>query len=325
MLDSDIPLSTPIVDQNILDEIPIITHTNMLPIESLIYDDTIDTSTIQNVILIDSTVIDFQLYNNANTFPIVYSRMSTREELLEILTNKFQNISRIAIIGHFTETPYFLNKEMLFSDDPVNTNTEFIIDLIKQFNVSHLDFLACGTLQNQHWTNYYTHLHNATGIPIGASSDNTGNLKYGGDWILESTQEDIHLIYFNEQIQQYSLLLSSITYGNLSYTIISGNNVSVAANQLTTISGVITIPNTFDISGVTYIVTSITSYAFQNCSLITNIYIPSSVINIDNSVFDGCTLLENITIDSARPNNPPVLNYINTIGLDNIYEDASNV
>ena len=92
MLDSDLPLSTPIVDQNILDETPVITYTNMLPIESLIYDDTIDTSTIQNVILIDSTVIDFQLYNNVNTFPIVYSRMSTREQLLEILTSKFQNI-----------------------------------------------------------------------------------------------------------------------------------------------------------------------------------------------------------------------------------------
>ena len=327
MLDSELPLSTPIVDQNILDEIPVITYTNMLPIESLIYDDTIDTSTIQNVILIDSTVIDFQLYNNVNTFQIVYSRMSTQEQLLEILTSKFQNISRIAIIGHFTETPYFLNNEMLFSEDPVNTNTntQFIIDLIKQFNVSHLDFLACGTLQSQKWTNYYTQLHNATGIPIGASSDNTGNLKYGGDWVLESTQEDIHLIYFNEQIQNYSLLLTSITYDNLSYTITSGNNVSVAANQDTTISGVITIPNTFDLNSTTYIVTSITDYAFQNCSLITNIYIPSSVTTIGNNVFDGCTLLENITIDSARPNNPPVLNYINTIGLDNIYEDASNV
>ena len=344
MLDSDLPLSTPIVDQNILDETPVITYTNMLPIDSLIYDDTIDTSTIQNVILIDSTVIDFQLYNNVNTFPIVYSRMSTREQLLEILTSKFQNISRIAIIGHFTETPYFLNNEMLFSEDPVNTNTQFIIDLIKQFNVSHLDFLACGTLLSQKWTNYYTQLHNATGIPtpsanasgvqslagadgfgslqIGASSDNTGNLKYGGDWILESTQEDIHLIYFNEQIQNYSLLLTSITYDNLSYTIDIDNTASVAANQLATISGVITIPNTFDLSGTTYIVTSITSDAFKNCNLITNIYIPSSVTTIGNNVFDGCTLLENITIDSARPNSPPVLDHINTIGLlDASYND----
>jgi VCBS repeat-containing protein len=133
---------------------------------------------------------------------------------LEILTKKFQHISRIALVCHFEEQPYFLNNEMLFSD----VNTQFMIDLIKQFNVVNMDYLACRTLQNQGWKDYFTELHNATGIPIGASDDNTGNLQYGGNWILESTQEDIQTIYFNDQIVNYPSLLTSVTINGLEDT-----------------------------------------------------------------------------------------------------------
>ena len=118
-----------------------------LQTDPLIYDDTIDTNTIQNVLFIDSNVNHFQQYANTTTFPIVYSRRSSREEMLQLLSTKFQHISRIAIVSHFSEEPYFLNTELLFSD----TNTQFIIDLVKQFNVLHLDYLACSTLHSQEW------------------------------------------------------------------------------------------------------------------------------------------------------------------------------
>ena len=190
MLDPLLTLSTSNVDKDILDD-------NL-------------TTVFQNVLFIDSAVEDFQQYANANTFPIVYNRMSSREQILEILTKKFQHISRIALVCHFEEQPYFLNNELLFSD----VNTQFMVDLIKQFNVVNMDYLACGTLQNQEWKDYFTNLHNATGIPIGASDDNTGNLQYGGNWILESNQEDIQSIYFNDQILNYSSLLTSVTIHN---------------------------------------------------------------------------------------------------------------
>ena len=185
MLDPLLTLSTSNVDKDILD-------------------DNLNT-VFQNVLFIDSTVEDFKQYVNVNTFPIVYNRMTSREQILEILTKKFQHISRIAFVCHFEEQPYFLNNELLFSD----VNTQFMIDLIKQFNVVNLDYLACRTLQNQGWKDYFTKLHDATGIPIGASDDNTGNLQYGGNWVLESTQEDIQAIYFNDQILNYSSLLTS--------------------------------------------------------------------------------------------------------------------
>ena len=202
------------------------------------YDDTIDTSTIQNVLFINSSVTSFQQYANANTFPIVYTSMSTREKMLELLASKFTNISRIAIVCHFGESPYFLNRtvynsleiprnEILFSDD----NTQFIVDIIKQFNVLHMDYLACGTLNSQVWTSYYTKIHDATGIPIGASLDDTGNLKYGGDWILESTMEDVQMIYFNDLIQNYTSVLTLDTIVITSVLALNGK-VSITYNEL---------------------------------------------------------------------------------------------
>ena len=46
---------------------------------------------------------------------------------------------------------------------------------------------------------------------IGASNDKTGNIKYGGDWIMESTSQDIEAVYFKQSIKYYSHLLDNPT------------------------------------------------------------------------------------------------------------------
>ncbi len=64
------------------------------------------------------------------------------------------------------------------------------------------------------WKIYYELLKHFSTTVIGASNDLTGNVKYGGDWVMENTNEDIQHIYFNENITNYSstLFSSSITY-----------------------------------------------------------------------------------------------------------------
>ena len=47
------------------------------------------------------------------------------------------------------------------------------------FNVKHIDFLACDTLNDPVWLEYYKTLQDAC-ITVGASDNKTGNLKYGG-------------------------------------------------------------------------------------------------------------------------------------------------
>jgi alpha-tubulin suppressor-like RCC1 family protein len=57
--------------------------------------------------------------------------------------------------------------------------------------------------------NYYGILTKVTGVTVGASNDRTGNIKYGGDWVMESTNQDIELIYFTQTIEYYQFLLDT--------------------------------------------------------------------------------------------------------------------
>jgi hypothetical protein len=166
-----------------------------------------------NVLLIDKQVPNYnQFINSANsfTYPILYSYSSTKVDLLNILRN-FTSICRLGIV--FTSTnntklfldykPFFITTEV----KPYSENTEFIINIIKEFNIKHIDYLACNTLNYSRWINYYSILQSEFDIIIGASNDKTGNIKYGGDWVMESTSQNIENIYFTTSIEYYKYLL----------------------------------------------------------------------------------------------------------------------
>jgi len=194
-----------------------------------LFDDTIDTSNITNVVLIDSETLNYEIfYNSCNgtTFPIVYSKSSSRNDLLQLLNNKFTKIDRLCFVFSFEPNYQFLNNEMLFRNDettPYSENVNFIIDLIRHFNISTVDYLACDTLNYENWQNYYNIILTNTTAIVGASNDRTGNILYGGDWTMESTGQDIEAIYFNSNIQNYQNLLDVI--GRFSLFIMSNNTI----------------------------------------------------------------------------------------------------
>ena len=169
-----------------------------------------------NVLLIDRQVPDYQLFVdsvNSSTFPIVYSTSSSKTELLAVLQKMFTSISRIGIAftSESENVKMFLDCNHLFKEEeetvPFSENVQFIIDIINEFSVTNIDYLACNTLNYTNWTNYYQLLNLNTGVIVGASSDETGNIKYGGDWTMESTGQDIELIYFTQSIEYYTYLL----------------------------------------------------------------------------------------------------------------------
>ncbi len=80
-------------------------------------------------------------------------------------------------------------------------------DLLIGSGVKHMDFVACDTLPE--WNSYYAKLENK--ITIGASNHQTGNPQYGGDWIMDSTGEDIERVYFTNSIHDYKYLLTNLT------------------------------------------------------------------------------------------------------------------
>jgi alpha-tubulin suppressor-like RCC1 family protein len=194
---------------------------------SLTYPDS--TTECTNILLIDASVKESSLFYtsvNATTFPIMYSRNSTKNDLLTLLQTKFTTIQRIAFVFHTTGpivNTFLDNKPFFLDNEPTNSeNVDFLIMLFNQFKVQNVDYLACNTLNYPNWVNYYQLLTTSTEVIVGASNNQTGNIKYGGDWIMENTSENIELTYFTKSIEYYTYLLG----GNLSeVTFIISNNI----------------------------------------------------------------------------------------------------
>ena len=193
-----------------------------------------------NILLIDSRVTDFQKIVdsvNSNTLPIVYLTNASKPELMTLLQNNFTSISRIGMVFYSSSqnTLFLDNKSFYLANEttPYSENTQFILDIVNQFNIKNVDYLACNTLNDSNWVNYYNILTTNTGVTIGASNDKTGNIKYGGDWVLESTSQDVELIYFTSSIEYYSYLLDTIEIISsdgsytITYTITSGTTLAV--------------------------------------------------------------------------------------------------
>lgn len=186
----------------------------------LIFNNKVDISNIKNLLLIDSIVSESNLFytsSNSNTFPIIYSYNSNRDDLNKLLDDKFSNgLERIAFVFHdnIKDGKTFLNQELFFLEDgnTFSPNTQLLIDIIKKFGVKNVDFLACNSLNYPNWVRFYNLLTKETGVIVGASNNLTGNLKNGGDWIMESTNENVVSTYFNTNIKNYaSTLASTIT------------------------------------------------------------------------------------------------------------------
>jgi hypothetical protein len=193
----------------------------------LVYNDSIDTASMTNVVLIDSIVSNKkQLYDsvNANTFPIIYNYDSSIDDLLALFRQKFpaSSIQRIALVFHDKGANFmtpFMNGKRLFEGSDLEENqtsftenVSFLISCIKEFRVGHIDYLACNTLQYSNWKSYYALLASQTSVVVGASNNETGNINYGGDWVMENTSENVRDLYFNANISNYA---STLTLTNI--------------------------------------------------------------------------------------------------------------
>jgi len=165
---------------------------------------------------------------NSDTLPVVYYKQTLRSELQALLVAQ-PSLERMALVTHngSLSKKYFLQNELFFTEEDLlldtaySANVQFMLELpIKN---KKIDFLMCNSLQDTQWRAYYALLATKGGLQIGASNDLTGNLTAGGDWVMETTQEDVQRIYFNESINQYQATLFTSTI----YIDFSGNEVWV--------------------------------------------------------------------------------------------------
>ncbi|MBR1467751.1 MAG: leucine-rich repeat domain-containing protein [Bacteroidaceae bacterium] len=77
------------------------------------------------------------------------------------------------------------------------------------------------------------------------------------------------------------------------YYDMNSDGTSVTVTYNTSYSGSVVIPSTVTYGGKTYSVTSIGSYAFEDCTGLTSITIPNSVTSIGSSAFDGTAWYNN--------------------------------
>jgi len=151
------------------------------------------------LLLISRDVPDVQVFMhavNADTRAIVYTPSMSQAELLESIS--MDSIERLAVVSR--------KKDLFINHRPIPESAELFQSLIHTLGIKTIDFLACNTLMDPRWTQFYATL----GVVVGASNDLTGNLKYGGDWTMESTGEDIEKVYFTQSIQYYQYLLDIV-------------------------------------------------------------------------------------------------------------------
>lgn len=67
-------------------------------------------------------------------------------------------------------------------------------------------------------------------------------------------------------------------------------------------AGDIVIPASIEYSGETFDITYIDMEVFANCTGLTSVTIPNSVISIGRSAFSGCSGLTSIEVDTTNPN-----------------------
>ena len=77
--------------------------------------------------------------------------------------------------------------------------------------------------------------------------------------------------------------------GILSYKVLNGSEVTVTGGASGCPTGVLTIPATIDYNSITYSVTDVSDSAFYNCTGLTSVIFPSSLVSMQDNAFDSCT------------------------------------
>jgi hypothetical protein len=121
----------------------------------------------------------------------------------------------VGIVSHaYTKTFQLLRKEAVAtvenvqSVDPDLTGFDAFGAFLKSLGSPFIDMMACSLYSNDDWKYIFNGLETKYEIQIRASTDDTGNLSAGGNWIMESDNVNVADLYFTELIEGYRGLLN---------------------------------------------------------------------------------------------------------------------
>lgn len=202
----------------------------------------------KNALLIDDALRDayiFSTYANADTFHISYNNngagiTNDKARILEILRQLGGGIERFGFVFELPgpkldSAPFFTNADIGAASGSTTAtyseNLAFLLGAIREFSIKRIDFLACDTLREHGWTKFYDILTRETGVIVGASNDATGNIKSGGDWVMETVNQDIERVYFTESIKYYEHVLGGSNTGNIITITDTGDMLVTGSNS----------------------------------------------------------------------------------------------
>lgn len=165
---------------------------------------------------------------------------------------------------------------------------QFIHQLKNTYAVSIIDLISCQLYNNPDMVYVVSTLEQHLRINFRASSNNTGELKSGGDWVQESDGVDIRSVYFTDAIEQYLGLLLIIS--TPPYISTQPASISVSTGSSATFSAVISNAKTpptvyWYINGSAYSPTTLvntgtfqynTTYTFSYVSENASIYVAAT-------------------------------------------------
>ena len=285
------------------------------------YDYSADYSQYTRLLLIDGNSVQNQIFATSaksNTYALSYDSSHDPTELKKFITTKLMFVTRIAVISHGPAnvtktfyTPDFIGRQPFFTDSDLannapsfSVNVQLLKDLVFALSLTRIDFLGCNLLRLEKWKKYFEILKlNAPSLIIGASSDNTGNLKYGGNWTMENTNDNIKNEYFTNAIGNYAGLLLSTTETVSGRTYTFTYTVGVPTCKITAIddkSGAVVLPNTLhDGDGNAYSVTATSVQLFALDTTVTSIVLPSTLLSIATKFAFYASNLTSVTFDGT--------------------------
>ena len=266
------------------------------------------------VLFIHEHAIELEQYLHSSVACVLYNSTTSSENVFNFMKTELPNLQRVGIAFHFQNFPLFMDLEPLFTpldleenttvklqkkiyqNLPMNfsTNLQWITDLIQHFSLQNIDFLGCNLLSDEAWKMYFQILKVYTDITVGASENETGNFKYGGDWILESSYEDVQNIYFHETVSNYAQLLNSTTLDNITYTY-SGSSANVIGSS--GVSGTVVIPDSITVNSTTYDVTAFSGLGWDDRLSVLSVTLPEHVTSLGNSAFSQFSNLTSVHFD----------------------------
>lgn len=184
-------------------------------------------------LLLQSFTNDVILFN--------YSNYLTSQEFINDISD-LSNVEYFGLLFHFQGRniiPFFNDsEENVISQDFIN-----ILEILKNNNPFHtLDILSC-FFNKKYFIDKIKELENELQITIRYSIDQKGNIQNDGNWIMESHNIDIKHLYFTDNIDNWSGILSIdnvitnnnkldffSTSGGLSFTDTSNNTYYITEN-----------------------------------------------------------------------------------------------